>query len=251
MDIEILGEGEPRYAVLCCVHGDETCGWHAVNRLKEENLEFLKPVKIILANEKAFKLGKRYKDVDLNRVAPGNKESEKLEERLAAEIREELKGLKTIDIHSSESKETPFAITLGQEKNKIELAKSTGLKQLVDMSYVEGGLIKDLEAVAIECGYNDDEEPAEMAYRLLKTFLINEDVIKGKKIKSNPDIFEVYGKEEGENYEFLAKNFEKVREGQVYAKKQDDKKKADRDFYPVLMSTDGYDEMIGFKANKK
>ncbi|MFB6241485.1 MAG: succinylglutamate desuccinylase/aspartoacylase family protein [Candidatus Nanosalina sp.] len=251
MRVEVLGDGEPEHAVVACVHGNEPCGWHAFNMFKREGIELKKPLKLVLANERAFRLGKRSIDADLNRSLPGNPESEKYEERLAVQLRNELEGTKILDLHSSESEGCPFAITVGQEREKLDLARSTGLEQVVDMSFVDGGLTQNLEGVVAECGYKDEETSADMAFRIMKNFLAAEGVIDAEHKVSEPEIFETYGKAEGSGFDFVARNFELVREGEVFAEKPGEARRAEEDFYPVLMSTDGYSDMIGFKARKR
>jgi len=250
--VEVIGEGDPEYALVACVHGDETCGWHAFNRFKKRGFEVKKTIKLITANERAFRLGKRYCDSDLNRSFPGSLESEKYEERLAVKLKKELEGLKILDIHSSESEGCPFAITVGQSSEKIELARSTGLEKVVDMSFVEGGLTQDLEGVVVECGYKDDQNAAKMAFDIIKNFLAVEGVIDLDEEygSSDPEIYDVYDKQEGKNFEFVAENFKPVNKGKVFAEKPGEALRAKEKFYPVLMSTDGYDDMIGFKAKK-
>ena len=81
MKTEILGVGEPDYAVVTCIHGEESCGWEAVQKFKESGHELKKPLNLILANEKAFELGERYVEVDMHRVFSGYPDSEKDEER--------------------------------------------------------------------------------------------------------------------------------------------------------------------------
>lgn len=251
MRVEVLGEGKPEYAVVACVHGDETCGWHAFNRFKREGFEIEKPVKLILANERAFKLGKRYCDTDLNRICPGDPDSDLHEERLAYSLRKELEGLKFLDIHSSESLTTSLGITVGQKEEKLELLRNTGVDRVVDMDYVDGGITRDLEGVVVESGYKDDQKAAENAYRMMKNFLAAHGVIDaGSETGGDPEIFEVYGTGDGSGFRFVAENFKKVEEGEVYARKQAEEKVAEEDFYPVLMSTSGYEDMVGFKAKK-
>lgn len=250
MKVEVLGEGEPEHAVVACVHGDETCGWHAFNRFKQKGYKLEKPVKLVIANERALRLGKRFCDTDLNRSRPRNLESDSYEDRLAALLKKELEDLKVLDIHSSESEGCPFGIIVGQSQEKIELARSTGLEKIVDMSFVDGGLTDDLEGVVVECGYMDDENAADMAYRVMENFLAAEGVIEADFDTSNPEIFETFGKAEGSNFKFVAENFTLVKEGDVFAEKPGEFKRAEEDFVPVLMSTKGYDDMIGFKARK-
>lgn len=250
MHVETLGHGAPAYTIVACVHGDETCGWHAFNRLKESEVVPKEPVKFILANERAFRLGRRFCDVDLNRAMPGDPSSPHHEERLAARLSRELDGTKVIDFHSTESRECPYALVTGRLDGSLELARSTGLDRVVDMSYVDGGITQNVDGVAVECGYYDDEDAATVAHRVLLHFLAAEGVIDGDYARSTPTVFEVVGEALGRGFTFVAQNFELVRQGDVYARKDGAVRRAETDFYPVLMSDHGYDDRIGFKARR-
>lgn len=255
MNVEILGDGEPEVAVVGLVHGDESCGLRAIRRFKHElvnsDLHLEKPVKLVLANEKAFSHGKRYLEKDLNRSFPGDPDSKFYEERLAYRLQQELQGLRVLDLHSSESPKTPFAIISGVEEEKFELARQTCMENLVEISFVEGGLIDEINGVVVECGFHNSKESAQIAYQTMINFLAAEGVLDLGYDLSNPEVFEVYEREEGANFRFVAENFQKVREGEVFAAKNEAYKVASEDFHPVLMSTNGYDEMIGFKARKR
>lgn len=250
MHVETLGDGKPAHTVIACVHGDETCGWHAFNRLKASDLSLQAPVKFVLANERAFKLGFRYCDADLNRVMPGDASSDKHEERLAARLQREIEGTKVLDFHSTESRGCPYAIVTGGDEASFRLARSTGLDRVVDMSRYDGGVTQDVTGVAVECGYYDDEDAATMAHRLLLHFLGAEGLIDHDYTLSSPTLYEVFGDAEGSGYTFLAENFRRVEEGEVFAKKNGVERRADAPFYPVLMSTHGYPHRIGFKARR-
>jgi predicted deacylase len=250
MIVEVLGDGRPEHAVVACVHGDETCGWHAFNRLKARGVAFQKPLKFVLANERAWKLGLRYCDEDLNRVAPGDPESTAYERRLAARLRQELDGLKVLDIHSTESRSCPFAIVVGRSAATLNLARATGLRRVIDMSHVPGGLTQDLDGVAIECGYHDDEDAASIAFRTLRRFLAAEGVIDGPVERPELEVYEVFEVAAGRDYEVVVDNFSRVEPGEVYAHKDTTVRRAEQPFYPVLMSNDGYEDLIGFKARK-
>jgi len=248
MHVETLGDGHPEYTVVACVHGDETCGWHAFNRLKASDVTLQAPVKFVLANERAFKLGYRYCDVDLNRIMPGDPESEHHEGRLAARLRRELTGTKVLDFHSTESRGCPYVIVTGEDDASLRLARSTGLDRVVDMSHLGGGVTEPVTGVAVECGYYDEEGAASRAHRLLLHFLAAEGVIERPYARSAPEVYEVFDDASGRGYTFVADNFRRVSEGEVYAEKNGAGRRAERDFYPVLMSTHGYDDRIGFKA---
>ena len=72
LDVTVRGLGEPEFAVVDGVHGNETEGVHAVRYLREANLNFQKGVAFVLANPDAVDAGERYIDSDLNRVFPGD-----------------------------------------------------------------------------------------------------------------------------------------------------------------------------------
>jgi len=248
MHVETLGDGHPAYTIIACVHGDEACGWHAFTRLKASEIDLNEPVKFILANERAFKLGFRFCDVDLNRVMPGDPESEKHEERVAARLQHELADTTVIDFHSTESRGCPFAIVTGDDEASRDLARSTGVDRVVDVSMLGGGVTRNVTGVAIECGYYDDEDAATVAHRILLHFLAAEDVIDHEVSRSEPTVYEVVGEARGRGYTFVAENFQQVEEGDVFAKKNGTTRRAEAPFVPVLMSTHGYEDRIGFKA---
>jgi predicted deacylase len=250
MHVETLGDGRPDYTVVACVHGDETCGWHAFNRLKASDAALQAPVKFVLANERAFKLGYRSCDADLNRVMPGDPESEQHEVRLAARLRRELEGTTVIDFHSTESRGCPYAIVTGGDAASRQLARSTGLDRVVDMSHLGGGVTEHVTGVAVECGYYDDEDAASVAHRILLHFLAAEGVIDRPYARSAPEVYEVFDNAPGRGFTFVAENFRRVDEGEVFAEKNGTVRRAEESFYPVLMSTHGYEERIGFMAQR-
>ncbi len=250
MHVETLGDGKPAYTIIACVHGDETCGWHALNRLKASDVTVNEPVKFILANERAFKLGFRFCDADLNRAMPGDTSSEKHEERLAARLHHELQGTTVLDFHSTESRGCPFAIVTGDDDASRQLARSTGLDRVVDVSCLGGGVTEDVTGVAVECGYYDDEDAATVAHRILLHFLAAEGLIDREAARSNPSVFEIVGEARGRGFTFVAENFRRVEAGEIFAKRNETVRRAEEAFVPVLMSTHGYDERIGFKARR-
>lgn len=250
MHVETLGDGRPEYTILACVHGDETCGWHAFNRLKADDVTLRAPVKFVLANERAFKLGYRFCDADLNRAMPGDASSDKHEVRLAARLRRELKGTTVIDFHSTESRSCPYAIVTGGDAASRQLARSTGLDRVVDMSHLGGGVTEPVTGVAVECGYHDDEDAASSAHRILLHFLAAEGLIDRPYVHSTPEVYEVFGDALGRGFEFVAENFRRVEAGEVFARKNGIVRRAEETFYPVLMSTYGYEDRIGFMARR-
>jgi hypothetical protein len=181
---------------------------------------------------------------------PGDASSDQHEVRLAARLRRELEGTTVIDFHSTESRGCPYAIATGGDAASRRLARSTGLDRLVDMSYVGGGVTEHVTGVAIECGYYDDEGAASSAHRILLHFLAAEGLIDRPYVRSTPTVYEVFGDAPGRDFEFVAENFRRVEAGEVFATKNGSVWEAEEAFYPVLMSTYGYEDRIGFMARR-
>ncbi|MFB6174717.1 MAG: succinylglutamate desuccinylase/aspartoacylase family protein [Candidatus Nanohalobium sp.] len=249
MRVEKRGDGEPEYTVVGSVHGDEPAGRNAIEKVLDEGLEFRKPVQFIVANEKALAEDTRYTECDLNRNFPGNPESEMYEERLAAEILDQVKGTKLLDIHTTHSYPQPFGTFSNLNDTTRDLLRSTGVKNAVYFPEDTGTLNEQLDAVVVETGYQKTDQAEANAVGVIKNFLAAQGVIDGKFETSDPDVFKYQDTVEGD-WEFTAENFKQVRAGESFAERNGDKLVAKEDFYPVLMSTNGYDGQLGFKAEK-
>ncbi|MFB6191302.1 MAG: succinylglutamate desuccinylase/aspartoacylase family protein [Candidatus Nanohaloarchaea archaeon] len=247
---EVLGDGEPGVAVVYCVHGDEPCGKEAADRLRDSDLEFRESVKLVMANEEAYRRGEKFIDADLNRCFGAGGDGH--EHRLAERLLEELEGLKVLDLHSTKSRPTPFSIVVGANSRNLDIVRSTGVARTVDMSIVSGSLIEQVDGAAVECGYQGSPAAADNAYDVVLEFLASNDVIGRKANPAEPALYEAYDRVQGEGYRFSGDNFRKVEKGEVYAVNGGSSKRAEESFYPVLMSTDGYGfkGMMGFKARK-
>lgn len=249
MRIEKRGEGSPEYTVVGSIHGDEPAGKNAIETVLDEGLEFRNPVQFIIANEKALEEDVRFTECDLNRVFPGDSDSEDYEERLAAEIMEEVEGTKVLDLHTTHSYPQPFGTFSNLNDTTRDLLRSSGVKNAIYFPNHSGTLNGQLDAVVVETGYQKTQQAEANAVGVIKNFLAAQDVIEEKFETSEPDIFKYYETVEGD-WEFTAENFKEVRAGESFAERNGEKLVAKEDFYPVLMSTEGYDGQLGFKAKK-
>jgi hypothetical protein len=120
----------------------------------------------------------------------------------------------------------------------------------VDISYVAGGLVDHVDGVAVECGLRGTERAARNAERVLRNALGSMGALDALSEEGTPELYRVFDAVMGRDYEFVGENFVRVEEGAVFARTVGEELRADRPFYPVLMSTDGYDEMVGFRAEK-
>lgn len=249
MDVTEKGPGKPEVAVVYCTHGDETAGKKAVEKLLDEDPDFLKGVKFVFANEKAYKQGERFIDTDLNRSFPGDSESESYEERLASEMMEELQDVKVLDLHETKSSPTSFALFTWMDGETIDTLQNTGVKKAVEITYTPGCGINHYGGVEVETGPRGTQESVKKASKVLKRFLINNDVLKGENNVSRPEIYSVYSVEERPSTEFEAEveNFEEVEKGEVFATSEDKELEASESFVPVLFA-ESYPDIFGFKA---
>ena len=250
MKVRELGDKEPEHAIMYCVHGNEPCGKLAVERILHEELEFQKPLKLVFANERAFYQGVSETEEDLNRAW----KSETLdthESRLARKIKEEIKGMKVLDLHSSFSHPEAFGLKPSKKGSYDSEISRLGVKHSVDISKVYNDQIEGVDRIAVECGYTRSQKAIENAYNIAKNFLKNNGILAGDVSENEVERYKIYDKVDGSNFQFIGKNFQKVEQGERYAiRAEESSLEAEESFYPVLMSTTGYDDMIGFKARK-
>jgi len=138
---------------------------------------------------------------------------------------------------------------------KAELMDALPLAHAADFTgAVEGRSVNLPRFVNVEAGHQGSDAVAESAYDCLLAFLEHTGVLPGE-----PDsvpttryrVFETVEKEPGERYELLVENFERVGAGETYAKTAGgDARRADRTFWPVLMSADGHQRLLGYEAER-
>lgn len=250
MKVEKLGKGKAEYTVVGGIHGDEPCGKNAIEKFLTEDWDIKKPVKFIIANEKALAEGTRYIDWDLNRSFPGDERSHIHEERLAAEIMEEVQDTKVLDIHSTKSFDQPFSTFSRMNKVTYNLMRSAGVERGIYFSPNEGSLNEQQDGIVVEAGHQGSDKASENAYKVLVNFLASEGVIDADFERTEPELFKYYHTIKKGGKAFTAQNFRLVKKGEVFAKKGARELRADEDFYPVLMSTNGYEDILSHKARK-
>ncbi|MBY6294184.1 hypothetical protein GLU60_02235 [Nanohaloarchaea archaeon H01] len=250
MKVRDLGGDDPDHAVMYCVHGNEPCGKLAVDRILHEEPELKKPIKLVLANEKAYTEGKTHLDGDLNR-AWNSRGSSTHESSLSEKIKEEIQGKTVLDIHPSFSYPEAFGLITENPEGSRKQLDRLGLDHIADMRGVYNSKIPDVHRVAVECGYTRSQKAIDNAYAAIKNFMKANSIIEGEVARNIPEEYKLYERVTESDYQFIHRNFEKVEKGQTYAISEKERLDAKEDFYPVLMSTTGYQDMIGFKAKKK
>lgn len=253
MRVETLGDGEPEIAIVGGIHGDEPCGPIAVEDLLSEAPDVERPVKLIVANEKALSRGVRYVDEDLNRAFPGAPDAETHEGQLAHELLTEIRGYEILSLHSTRSYAAPFALIDSLDGYARSICPYLSVEALVETAgYSTGRLIAYPDVIELECGLQRSTAAAENAKTLVREFLVATGALSGKTSRPRNQPLEVFRldqqipKEEADHYEVFVENFERVAEGDTFAAAGDRFLEADFPFYPILLSADGYQNVFGY-----
>lgn len=270
MRVYDIGGDDPSYAVVACLHGDEPCGLRAVEYVREHRRPLAEPLRLVVANERAVEAGVRAVETDLNRVFPGDPDGDSYESRLAAEVLDAVAGRTVLDLHSTVSAAEPFVVIGTATDRTLELAAATGTDHVVEASYLGGGLLAHVDGVAVECGYKGTDAAAGNAIRVLARFLAAVDLLDepadlvesgvppaepGHELPDRattgpPTVYRIVGETGRAGDEFRGENFGHVAAGETFAVRDGEPVIAAESFYPVLMSTDGYDDKLGFRAQR-
>jgi len=256
MRVEQLGEGEPSIAVVGSIHGDEPCGRDGIEAVLADPPPVSQPVKFVVVNEQALAAGRRYLETDLNRVFPGDADSDVHEMRLAAELTAELQGCTVLSLHSTQSYDGMFALV----DEVTDLARNVCPKLSVDAvvrtkGNNEGRLFSVAPStIEIECGYQGSPEAAENAEQVVREFLAALEVTDEPAPVRNRSlpVFQLGGpipKDAAAEYEVFVRNFEPVAAGDPVAAADGETLYADEAFHPVLLSAEGYEDVFGYMGS--
>ncbi len=252
--VEYLGEGVPRIAIIGGIHGDEPSGADAVSRLIEDDPPVEKPVKLIIANEEALSQGVRFIDTDLNRAFGESPDESAHEYELARELAREIEGCLTLSLHSTQSHEEPFGIVNELSDELQRVCPYLSIVALVLVDGQDGRLFaSNSSLIEVEAGYQESEIARENAYRIAREFLTATGVLHGWTVGRELPIFRMgdrLPKPAASTYEVLARNFEEVPAGTVYAKADDEEFVAEEPFSPILLSANGYQNQFGYKGDR-
>ncbi|ELY95842.1 succinylglutamate desuccinylase/aspartoacylase domain-containing protein [Natrialba taiwanensis] len=254
MRVAQLGSGTPEIAIVAGVHGDEPCGVRAIERLLDEQPTVSRPVKLIVANEKALERQVRFVDEDLNRAFPGDPDAETHEGRLANELVSALGDCLTFSMHSTQSHADPFAIVNEVSETATTVCPQLPVVAMVETSeFAEGRLFSTVETIEVECGLQGSETAAQNADRLTRAFLTAVGALPGDTVRRDLPVFrltDVIPKERAEKYEVFVENFTEVPAGDPFVAADGVEQIAEEAFYPVLMSSNGYRNVFGYSAEK-
>ncbi len=223
--------------VLTGVHGDEKIGVDTMKRVDKNS----KSLKWMIANPKAIRNNKRFIDIDLNRCAPGDKNSKYLEKKLAYKIINKIKKYKyVLDIHGSVSNTEIFLIISNPKIENLYFSLMVPIKNVVIWSSKKstnnGPITKFVNCgLGIECGPKNDKKVKEDIYKTIK--YIAEKGLCRKYNSKDKNFFKVYGK-------IHKKDFDKKTKISDFKKT----KYKNEIFYPLLVNQ--YPDVICYKMEK-
>ncbi len=256
MRVEQLGDGEPALAVVGAIHGDEPCGAHAIEALLDAEPALKRPVKFVIANERALEQNKRYTETDLNRSFPGEADADAFETRLAHELLEELRGCTTLSMHSTQSYGQPFAIVEKADPLTEMICPYLPIDAVVETGpeTFANALVGYVDVIEVECGLQGSPQAAENAVEIIYEFLAATGAIDDPIDPSGAlpvfQIGEAIPKQPADSYAVHAENFRRVNEGEAFATVDGQEVIANEPFYPVLMSEEGYSQQLGYTAEQ-
>jgi hypothetical protein len=253
--IERGSAGSARVAIVGGIHGDEPAGERIVRRLADDLDEGgtgSGSVRLIVANERALAAGTRYTDADLNRVFPGDPDSDEYERALAPRLAAELEGMDAVlALHSSHSAPPPFAIFSDPTESVRRSVTGMPVEYVVDSSRLRSTTLDSVvpHTVSLEVGRQGSEEAVEFGYEACLAFLRAHGAL-----DDEPPTFTettvVAGDEEvpkgdGEPHVHFA-NFEEIPRGAVFAEDDVYTHRVEEDgVVPILASERGYEEIFG------
>lgn len=227
-------------AIVCCLHGNERYGFEV-----SKNQSFFP---FFLSNKKAFIENKRFIDTDLNRCFPGKLDGNH-EEKLAYNLIKKLKDFYyVIDLHSSSNNCPMFGIITKPNNEKIEFAKTLGLKKLVVMPefFASGKALIDF----VDCGISIEVGPHNRKENVKEASLLIKNVIENKINNNLIEIFEVFDIIKKSKDNVLINNFDNVAKGQIIAGDISGNQISEYDFTAVLVDEEAYKDVLCLACKK-
>ena len=237
-------------------HGDERIGVKVAKEL--EKLKIDKNIFVVqIANKKAFELGERFVDQDLNRSFPGKKDGNR-EERIAYELSPIIRSADlVIDIHSTKSELKDAIIVTKLDAATRGCITAIAPKYALIMNATrDNALISEAKiGLAFEYGKDNDKKTLEKIIadikRIFQYFGLIDAVPKKRKIATQYfDVFSRVDKPNGYKLFKKIKNYRLVRKGEKFAKNGSDYLTANEDFYPILFGEKNYKDYFGFRARR-
>ncbi|HSX16213.1 MAG TPA: succinylglutamate desuccinylase/aspartoacylase family protein [Candidatus Saccharimonadales bacterium] len=210
---------------IAATHGNEEFSIPVLERLGEQYPKAEYGYDWVVGNPRALEAGVRYTEKDLNRSAPGDKDSPYYEERRAAELVELSHDYDVvIDLHGSVADCGVVTLIPLPTRANIQLARSIPLERNViwysEKSQTAGPTVQHAACAAleIECGLKAEPATAEKLYKVLAQIVtanaagtfFDEPTTMGQ------EFYEVYGVIEGEQDPGISDSAEATVDGETF-----------------------------------
>jgi len=237
-------------------HGDERIGLKVVKEVKKLNID-KNTLVIHVANEKAFKLRKRFVDQDLNRSFPGKKNGNH-EQKIAYQISSIVKSTDVvIDIHSTKSELKDAVIVTKLNKDTKKCIEAIQPKYVLVMNVTKDTALISQAKIGLAFEYGKDNDPITLkkVFRDIKKLFCHFGIIdiKRSKRKTPTQYFNVFSSAaKPKGYKLLKniKNYKLVRKSEPFATNGENFLIAEKNFYPILFGEKNYKDIFGFKSEK-
>lgn len=253
-DVTTFGPGEPRSAVVGCVHGDEPTGVRAIHEVLDGRPTFERAVTFVVANPPAAVAHRRYLDEDMNRAFPGDPGGDSRESRLAAGLVAATAGVPTLSIHTTCATADPVAFVTSGHSRALDVVDRLPIERVVNERPVVDSAFSSVDGVvSVEVGKPERQDATANAVRIVEAFLRVTDVVDGRAdAGADTEYFtsdDTLDKPpDADSYELLVENFEQVEAGTPYARADGETLVADEPFVPILVSESGYDGIFGYRG---
>jgi len=248
-----------RIVLNVLTHGDERIGLKVVKEIKKLNIDKNTLITHV-ANERAFKLRKRFIDQDLNRSFPGKKDGN-YEQKLAYKISSIIKSSDiVIDIHSTRSELKDAIIVTKLDTDTKKCIEAIQPKYVLLMNATKDTALISQAKIGLAFEYGKDNDPAVLKKIVqdIKTLfyhigiITNEQCTRTRRTKKTQyfDVYSSVTKQKG--YTLLKKNrnYKLIRKGQKFATNGKNFLIAEGDFYPILFGNKNYTNIFGFMSKK-
>lgn len=237
-------------------HGDEKIGLKVAKEIEKLNINKNNLI-IHVANEKAFKLKKRFVEQDLNRSFPGKKDGNH-EQKIAYKISKIIKSADVvIDIHSTKSELKDSVIVTKLDKNTKKCIEAIQPKYVLIMNATKNNALISQAKIGLAFEYGKDNDPnvLKKTIRDIKKLFYHFGILKNRyyKRKTPTQYFNVFSsvpKPRGYKIVKNIKNYNLVCKGKPFATNGKNFIIAEEKFYPILFGEKSYKNIFGFKGKK-
>jgi len=244
--------------VIAGIHGDEPGTWKGmIDFYRDYADQLTKPVTFLFANPYAAQNQTRFVQTDLNRnFGSGyNPKESSFEMRLAGHLHTIIERFDVVvSLHSTQSTNEPFALFgMPIKKSVLDVIRRVGISKavLIKQENQRGSLVTYPNVIEFECGKQHSETAKENSKRIIRDAIASIDGLEKENNYPQNDvkIFEMKNpilKSGDGDFNIYVESLKNVLEGELVAESASKKLIAPKQFTPILMSENGYDDILGY-----